>query len=241
MRSRVVPDDAFRFLASAGVALLLQAALWIVVHDPAGVAFRAVGNFLISAAGVHGRVELTPAPPNPRSILRWGEATADTLARSFDERGAVITTLPISSLKLGYVPFGVLLSLMFASGVVRRRIRLRATFVVLAGVTAFVVLSTALTVLRYSSHPPRPLMVELGYSILVNPPGFEYVVPTFIWLVGTALFAEAASADKEPAAPDAAPSTEQRANAAGRQKNRRRRRSDDGRVSIIGDGAGRRP
>lgn len=188
--SGLLPDDAFRFVARAGLALLALAALWLLVREPWGVAFRAFARALVWMAGADGRVTVAPAPLTAARTPSW-----DVLLTLLDGTGAPRMRLTMSSLRSSYVPLGVWASLTFASWrkLLARPKPLVTVTVGFTGVLLFCILSRLVSVLRHMALIPdlRPFpegsaasgVVDLIYLALVNPPGFEYVGPAFIWLV----------------------------------------------------------
>jgi hypothetical protein len=84
---------------------------------------------------------------------------------------------PIDTRIIGYTPLAVLLALVFATPLARRR-RLIVLGVGLALVLARLALAIALPVGRFST---------VTWQVLINPPAVSYALPLVAWLVGLTL------------------------------------------------------
>jgi hypothetical protein len=145
--------------------------------------------------GVADRVTLEPVITE-----RGAWRTEDTTVRVIARGSAAGVTFEISSLRLSYVPLAVVLALSLAASGLRgsgpgRRAHLASA----AGACAYAILSFSVTVARAAIRAPSldlqvpgpvALVIELVYRVLVNPPGFEYVVPAFIWFACTAFWGD---------------------------------------------------
>jgi hypothetical protein len=216
-----MPPDQLRSVAArAAMALLLLAVAWWVVQRPWGAGFRAAGRALVAMVGVADRVTMEPVITE-----RGAWRTEDTTVRVIDRDSASGVTFEISSLRLSYVPIAVVLALsLAASGLRGWGPGRRALLASAAGACAYAVLSLSVTVARAAIRAPSldlqvpgpaALAIELVYRVLVNPPGFEYVVPAFIWFACTAIWG-----DPRPSMP----TMPANARGARREKRPRRRR-----------------
>jgi hypothetical protein len=116
----------------------------------------------------------------------------DTAVLLRDPSGVARARLTMSALRASYAPLAVFAALTIASAAGWSKKR-RAILVGGTAVLLFVVLSRVVAILRHLPLAPglglyqpgkvETTAVELAYRVLVNPPGFEYLVPAFIWLV----------------------------------------------------------
>jgi hypothetical protein len=179
-------------------ALFLLALGWWVLHAQWGAGFRALGSSLLEVTGAGRSVQLTPAPP-----VRGSLRTADTVVQILDGSARGGVKFEVSSLRYSYIPLAVFLALWLAtSGSGRWSLGRRGLFAGLVAIAAYVVFALAVTVARIalrepslglSAPAPVSIALELAYRVLVNPPGFEYVVPAFLWLLCAARWGGEAS------------------------------------------------
>jgi len=186
-RRAILPDLPIPVVLRAAAAIVAFASAWPLVRGPWAAGFREAGNTLAAVVARRGTVTLVPATAGgPGAVV----PDTDTYALLEDDRwrGAVFRG-PVSSRRASYAPLTTALALALA----RRRPRAwRAALVGAGAIGAYVLAGLWLTVAKLAAGDPRAaffpagslggVLVQVAYSVLIGPPGFELLVPAALWI-----------------------------------------------------------